>query len=87
MKKTSMITFAVIAALFLTSWVIKGMFAEGSSPYLDGFLVTLAAFLTLAIMSFLYKDNPFYKFAEHVFGVLDGALIMHHALGLAGGSR
>ena len=29
------------------------------------FGTTCAAFLTLAIMSFLYKDNPFYKFAEH----------------------
>ncbi len=27
----------------------------------------LAAFLTFAIFSFLYKDNPFYKFAEHLF--------------------
>jgi hypothetical protein len=27
---------------------------------------TVAAFLTLAIFSFLYKDNPFYKFAEHL---------------------
>lgn len=27
----------------------------------------IAAFLTLCIFSFLYKDNPFYKFAEHVF--------------------
>jgi hypothetical protein len=27
----------------------------------------VAVFLTLAIFSFLYKDNPFYKFAEHVF--------------------
>lgn len=27
----------------------------------------VAAFLTLCIFSFLYKDNPFYKFAEHVF--------------------
>ncbi|OQX71768.1 MAG: hypothetical protein B6D62_01420 [Candidatus Cloacimonas sp. 4484_275] len=25
---------------------------------------TVAAFLTLCIFSFLYKDNPFYKFAE-----------------------
>ena len=31
------------------------------------FGTTLAAFLTLAIYSFLYKDNPFYKIAEHVF--------------------
>ena len=29
--------------------------------------VWLAAFLTLCIFSFLYKDNPFYRFAEHLF--------------------
>ena len=28
--------------------------------------VWIAAFLTLCIFSFLYKDNPFYKFAEHL---------------------
>jgi hypothetical protein len=34
---------------------------------------TLALFLTLCIFSFLYKDNPFYKFAEHlVVGVSAG---------------
>ncbi len=27
----------------------------------------IAAFLTLAIFSYLYKDNPFYKVAEHLF--------------------
>ncbi len=27
---------------------------------------TLAAIFTLAVFSFLYKDNPFYKFAEHL---------------------
>jgi hypothetical protein len=27
----------------------------------------IAAFLTLCIFSFLYKDNPFYRFAEHLF--------------------
>ncbi len=29
--------------------------------------VWLAAFLTLAIMSFLFGDNPVYKFVEHIF--------------------
>jgi hypothetical protein len=29
--------------------------------------VWLAAFLTLAIFSYLYKDNPFYRIAEHIF--------------------
>lgn len=33
----------------------------------------LAAFLTLAVFSFLYKDNPVYKFAEYLFiGVATG---------------
>jgi hypothetical protein len=37
----------------------------------------VAAFFTLAIYSFLYKDNPFYKFAEHVLvGVSVGFLIV-----------
>jgi len=31
------------------------------------FGIWLSAFLTLCIFSFLYKDNPFYKFAEHLF--------------------
>lgn len=29
--------------------------------------IWIAALLTLCIFSFLYKDNPFYKFAEHLF--------------------
>lgn len=29
--------------------------------------IWIAAFLTLCIYSFLFKDNPFYKFAEHLF--------------------
>lgn len=31
------------------------------------FWIWFAAFLTLCILSFLYDDNPFYKFAEHLF--------------------
>mgnify|MGYP001475138193 CR=1 FL=1 len=34
---------------------------------LEIFGAWLAVFLTLAIFSFLYKDNPFYKLAEHLF--------------------
>jgi hypothetical protein len=33
----------------------------------SGFWTWFAAFLTLCILSFLYDDNPFYKFAEHLF--------------------
>ena len=29
--------------------------------------IWFGAALTLCIFSFLYKDNPFYKFAEHLF--------------------
>ena len=32
-----------------------------------GLAVTLAAFFTLGIFSFLYQDNPYYKFCESVF--------------------
>ncbi len=43
----------------------------------------IAAFFTLAIFSFLYKDNPFYKFAEHLLvGISVGygiGLIWHNA--------
>lgn len=35
--------------------------------------IWLAAFFTLSIFSFLYKDNPFYKFAEQVFVGLSAA--------------
>ena len=41
------------------------------------FGVWIAALLTLFIFSFLYKDNPFYKFAEHLFvGVSAGYYII-----------
>ena len=32
-----------------------------------GLQAWIAAFLTLCVFSFLYKDNPFYRFAEHLF--------------------
>lgn len=34
---------------------------------IDTIGIWIAALLTLCILSFLYKDNPFYKFAEHLF--------------------
>ncbi|MCX7836075.1 MAG: hypothetical protein N2450_08435 [bacterium] len=44
----------------------------------------IAALLTVFILSFLYKDNPFYKFAEHLFvGVAAGyvlALSWHNTI-------
>jgi hypothetical protein len=41
----------------------------------------IAAFLTLCIFSFLYKDNPFYKFAERlVAGIATGywTMLLYH---------
>jgi len=35
--------------------------------YMDVFGVWLSVFLTLSIFSYLYKDNPFYKAAEHLY--------------------
>ena len=69
MKRSSYIVLAVLIVLFLVSWISKSISAdpEQGSTLAQGFLVTLAAFLTLCILSFLYKDNPFYKFAEHLF--------------------
>ena len=34
------------------------------------FQIWVMAFFTLALFSFLYKDNPIYKFAEHIFAGL-----------------
>lgn len=43
----------------------------------DIFGYWLGIFLTFCILSFLYKDNPFYKFAEHLFiGVSIGYIII-----------
>lgn len=39
----------------------------GYLPFVDLLGWWLAIFLTFAILSFLYKDNPVYKFAEHLF--------------------
>ena len=44
------------------------LMATGTIPVdADGFGLILAAGVTLALYSFLYKDNPLFKFAEHVF--------------------
>jgi hypothetical protein len=43
----------------------------------DGLGVWIASLLTLFIFSFLYKDNPFYKLAEHLFvGISAGYYVM-----------
>lgn len=76
MKRSSLIALAVVVALFIISWVFKATTLDGDHIIVRGFLITFAAFLTLAVMSFLYKDNPFYKFAEHLFVGLSAAFWM-----------
>jgi hypothetical protein len=45
-------------------------------PWIDVFGFWIGVFLTFAILSYLYKDNPFYKLAEHTFvGVSIGYVI------------
>ena len=69
MNRITIVVLVVVCALFVISWVAKTGALADKSPdnIVDAFKVTLAAFLTLAIMSFLYRDNPYYKFAEHLF--------------------
>jgi hypothetical protein len=70
MRKGPIIVMSAVAVLFVLSWIIKAGHAEAatfSEAVSKGFWVTFAAFLTLAIMSFLYRDNPIYKFAEHLY--------------------
>ena len=43
------------------------------STFMASFGIWLSVFFTLSIFSFLYKDNPFYKFAEQVFVGLSAA--------------
>jgi len=51
------------SVILLTIFVI--MFIKGTPS--KNILVWVAAILTLSIYSFLYRDNVFYKFAEHLF--------------------
>ena len=54
------IVIGVIIALMVVA-VVNGRMTGASLG------VWIAAVLTLSIFSFLYKDNPVYKFAEHIF--------------------
>ncbi len=78
MKRSTVIVTSAISVLFLLSWIIKSgqPSTSGLHPMLSGFLITFAAFLTLAVFSFLYQDNPIYKFAEHLFVGVSAAYAM-----------
>ncbi len=78
MRRITYIITGIAAVLFLVSWVLKAMAYRDTmdNNIEQGFYLTLAAFLTLAIFSFLYQDNPFYKFAEHLFVGVSAAFWM-----------
>ncbi|MFH2050412.1 MAG: hypothetical protein ABIJ12_13325 [bacterium] len=78
MKKAPIITLGVVILLFIISWVFKSSSVYGvdENYLLYGMKYTIAAFLTLAIFSFLYQDNPYYKFAEHLFVGVSAAFWM-----------
>jgi len=60
--------FAAVLLLSLGIGFAKGGF--------QGILVAIAACLTIGIFSFLWRDNPIYKFCEHLFvGVSVGYII------------
>jgi len=67
MSRWSILVLVLVCLVFVLSWVLKVDAMTGDHSIRDAFLVTLAAFLTLAIMSFMFLDNPYYKFAEHLF--------------------
>ncbi len=80
-RRTSLIILAAVIILFLVSWFAKFSAVQNTgAPFgisvRDGFYITLAAFCSLAIFSFLYKDNPYYKFAEHLFVGISAAYWM-----------
>jgi hypothetical protein len=79
-KRSSVIILSVVVLLFLASWLWKASTLSSDPGIVNAwgqaFGITLAAFLTLAILSFLYRDNPFYKFAEHLFVGVSAAFWM-----------
>jgi len=78
MRRSTIIVMAVIFGLFILSWILRSTsLATVQQDYMvSGFKLTFSAFLTLAILSFLYKDNPYYKFAEHLFVGISAAFWM-----------
>ena len=75
MKK---IIWLLIAALLLVVLAVRVFTGEMINPFtsMTGFGVWFGAFLTLCILSFLYDDNPVYRFAEHLFVGISAAYWM-----------
>jgi hypothetical protein len=66
-QRNKMLSYVLLggSVLFLVVWAAMGKMVSPLSS--KGFGMWFAAFLTICILSFLYDDNPFYKFAESLF--------------------
>ncbi len=61
-------TYILLGFVALFAAVNIGLVASGTlAADWTGLGIIVAAGMTLALYSFLYKDNPLFKFAEHVF--------------------
>jgi hypothetical protein len=73
-RKVELLVVLVIGAAILI-FMIQDMIRAAASPpkgtsgfiaLFDRFMVGVAAICTIVIYSFLYRENPFYRFLEHV---------------------
>jgi len=77
MKRGALILLGSVTVFFLLSIWLKS--ASADAEFLQAFYVTVGAFLTLGVFSFLYKDNPIYKFTEHLYVGVSAAYWMCQA--------
>ncbi|MDP8255177.1 MAG: hypothetical protein P9M14_05465 [Candidatus Alcyoniella australis] len=68
-EKTTRKTEWIVAGVLVLMVVLYTAFGPALAPWssYDAFWVWIGAFLTICILSFLYRDNPLYRFAEHLF--------------------
>lgn len=74
MKPRDIVFYVTLALLFVTGCVYALTFAKndldlaaGGAPDLEAIGILVAAGFTIALYSFLYHDNPFFKAAEHIY--------------------
>ncbi|MCX7703282.1 MAG: hypothetical protein N2234_04170 [Planctomycetota bacterium] len=77
-KKSRVVILVALVGIFVAVNIY--LFAAGRLPSnFEGLGIMIAAGLSLAIYSFLYRDNPIYKFAEHIYiGLSVGYIIVYN---------
>ncbi len=72
-KKIELIILLMIAAavlIFMVQDMVRAAASaqrgQGFDALFDRFIVGIAAICTILIYSFLYRENPFYRFLEHI---------------------